>query len=109
MAFLMWRQIPARQSCHLVSALQRWTRERRPEWPRCPDNGWYQGSRSRAGRGVSSRRRRRDDLRDPAAASSVVGATVARFGRLDLVINNAGGSPPSAAAEVSPRFVEKIV
>jgi NAD(P)-dependent dehydrogenase (short-subunit alcohol dehydrogenase family) len=49
------------------------------------------------------------DLRDPAAAAAVVEATVRRWGRLDAVVNNAGGSPPSSAAGVSPRFVEKIV
>jgi NAD(P)-dependent dehydrogenase (short-subunit alcohol dehydrogenase family) len=49
------------------------------------------------------------DLRDPAAADLVVEATVSRFGRLDAVINNAGGSPPSSSADVSPRFIEKIV
>jgi NAD(P)-dependent dehydrogenase (short-subunit alcohol dehydrogenase family) len=49
------------------------------------------------------------DLRDASAAAGVVEATAARFGRLDVVINNAGGSPPAAAADVSPRFIEKIV
>ena len=49
------------------------------------------------------------DLRDPSAAAAVVETTVSRYGRLDVVINNAGGSPPSASAEVSPHFVEKIV
>ncbi|HET7530331.1 MAG TPA: SDR family oxidoreductase, partial [Mycobacteriales bacterium] len=34
---------------------------------------------------------------------------VARFGRIDVAVNNAGGSPESDAATVSPRFVEKIV
>jgi NAD(P)-dependent dehydrogenase (short-subunit alcohol dehydrogenase family) len=49
------------------------------------------------------------DLRDPAAAANVVAAVIERWGRLDVVINNAGGSPPAEAATVSPRFVEKIV
>ena len=49
------------------------------------------------------------DLRDPSQAASVVDAVVDRFGRIDVVVNNAGGSPPADAATVSPRFVEKIV
>lgn len=34
---------------------------------------------------------------------------VAKFGRLDVLINNAGGSPAAEAAEVSPRFHESII
>jgi len=49
------------------------------------------------------------DLRDPEQAASVVDAVADRFGRLDVVINNAGGSPPAEAATASPRFVEKII
>jgi NAD(P)-dependent dehydrogenase (short-subunit alcohol dehydrogenase family) len=49
------------------------------------------------------------DLRDSSAAAGVIEATVKRFGRLDAVVNNAGGSPPSSAADVSAHFIEKIV
>jgi NAD(P)-dependent dehydrogenase (short-subunit alcohol dehydrogenase family) len=49
------------------------------------------------------------DVRQPEQASSVIEATVERFGRLDVLINNAGGSPTAAAADASPRFFESIV
>ncbi|HTO01473.1 MAG TPA: SDR family oxidoreductase, partial [Microthrixaceae bacterium] len=49
------------------------------------------------------------DIRDPDAAYALVDATVERFGRLDTVINNAGGAPPADAATVSPRFSESII
>jgi NAD(P)-dependent dehydrogenase (short-subunit alcohol dehydrogenase family) len=51
----------------------------------------------------------RADVRDPEQAKSVVTAAADRFGRLDVLVNNAGGSPSAAAATVSPRFVERIV
>ena len=49
------------------------------------------------------------DIRQAEQASAVIAATVDRFGRLDVLVNNAGGSPVAAAAEASPRFFESIV
>ena len=49
------------------------------------------------------------DLRDANAAAGIVDAVAAKFGHLDVVVNNAGGSPEADAATVSTRFVDKIV
>lgn len=49
------------------------------------------------------------DIRDPDEAAMVVDVTVERFGGIDTVINNAGGSPYSDAATASPRFSESII
>ncbi len=49
------------------------------------------------------------DIRDPDQAAQLVDTAVDRYGRLDLVINNAGGAPPAEAATASPRFSESIV
>ncbi len=49
------------------------------------------------------------DIRDPDAAKALVDAIVAQHGRIDILINNAGGSPASAAETASPRFIDAIL
>lgn len=49
------------------------------------------------------------DLRDGEAAWSMVDDVVAAHGRLDVLVNNAGGSPPADTASASPRFTERII
>ena len=49
------------------------------------------------------------DVRDPDECERVVDVAVQHFARLDVVVNNAGGSPPADSATSSPRFTEAIV
>jgi NAD(P)-dependent dehydrogenase (short-subunit alcohol dehydrogenase family) len=49
------------------------------------------------------------DVREVDQIDRVVGATVERFSRLDVLVNNAGGAPAADAATASPRFSESII
>jgi NAD(P)-dependent dehydrogenase (short-subunit alcohol dehydrogenase family) len=49
------------------------------------------------------------DVREPEQIERAVAAVVERHGHLDVLVNNAGGSPYAEAATASPRFSESIV
>lgn len=49
------------------------------------------------------------DVRDFEQLQALMAAIDERHGRLDVLINNAGGAPCADAAEASPRFSEAIV
>lgn len=47
------------------------------------------------------------DLSDPAAAGALAEAAVATFGRLDVVVNNVGGTYPRPLLETTGEFLEE--
>ncbi len=49
------------------------------------------------------------DVREPEQVERLVNDVVAEHGRIDVLVNNAGGAPFTLAADASPRFHEKVV
>ena len=49
------------------------------------------------------------DVRDPDGATDLLAAVLAQHGRLDVLVNNAGGTAPGPAAEMSARSAEAVV
>ena len=51
----------------------------------------------------------RADVRDPEQARQLIAAGADLFGRVDVVVSNAGGSPYAEAAAASPRFHVRVI
>jgi NAD(P)-dependent dehydrogenase (short-subunit alcohol dehydrogenase family) len=49
------------------------------------------------------------DIRDPDAAFAMIDAVATGNGRLDVLINNAGGSPPVETSSASPNLTQRVV
>jgi citronellol/citronellal dehydrogenase len=49
------------------------------------------------------------DIREPESVASFVGGVLDKFGRIDVLVNNAGGQFPTSAEQLTPRGWEAVV
>ncbi len=49
------------------------------------------------------------DIREPSAAKTLINFAIEKTGRIDCLINNAGGGPPVASKDASPNLTHKVV
>ncbi|MBS0577863.1 MAG: SDR family oxidoreductase [Proteobacteria bacterium] len=49
------------------------------------------------------------DVRDAPAVAAMFAQIASRHGRLDVLVNNAGGSPPGELAAVPARLIERVI
>ncbi len=49
------------------------------------------------------------DVRDPDDVARLIATVIERHGRLDVVVNNAGGGPYAMAADASPRLHTRVI
>jgi NAD(P)-dependent dehydrogenase (short-subunit alcohol dehydrogenase family) len=49
------------------------------------------------------------DVRDPDSVAALFGAIDDRYGRIDVLVNNAGGAPPADSATASAKFSTAII